>query len=87
MLIGYQVMPVSELFFVRYVRLDMPLSQIMSRPGRRAICEICGEEIMNGRELSNNYVVLSRACAGESYYHCCADSLAVESLITSTHND
>lgn len=69
MLFGYQVMPASELFVVQNVELDVPLSQTVSRPGRKAVCEVCGEEIMNGRETSNNGVVLCRACAGNRYYH------------------
>ena len=78
MLFGYQVMPASELFVVQHVQLNTPLSQIISRPGRKTICEICREEIINGREVLNEGAVLCRACAGESYYHCSADSLAVE---------
>ena len=77
MLLGYQVMSATELFVVHHVRLDMPLSQIISRPGKKTICEVCGEEIINGREILNNNDVLCRACAGESYYHCSADSLTV----------
>lgn len=78
MLFGYQVMPASELFVVQHVQLNTPLSQIISRPGRKTICEVCREEIINGREVLNEGAVLCRACAGESYYHCSADSLAVE---------
>jgi formylmethanofuran dehydrogenase subunit E len=78
MLFGYQVMPVSELFFVQHVRLNTPLAQIMSRPGRKTICEICGEEIINGRDVINNGSVLCIACAGDGYYHYSADSLAME---------
>ena len=79
MLVGYQKMPMSELFAVQTVKLNVPLSEIISRPGRKVICEICEEEIINGREVVNNGVVLCIACAGESYYHhCSADSPAVE---------
>jgi len=78
MLLGYQVMPMSELFVVQRVKLRMPLSEIISRPTRKAICEICEEEIMNGREVINHGVVLCLACAGESYYHYSADLLPAE---------
>lgn len=77
MLLGYQVLSASELFVVQHAQLDMPLSQIISRPGMKTICEICEEEIINGREVLNNGIVLCRACAGEGYYHYSADSLAV----------
>ena len=78
MLLGYQVMSASELFVVQHVELDMPLSQIIGRPGMKANCEVCKEEIMNGREVLNNEIVLCRACAGESYYHYSADSVTVK---------
>lgn len=78
MLFGYQVMSASDLFVVQQVKLNMPLSGLINRPGRKAICEICEEEIINGREVVNNGVVLCIACAGESYYHhCSADSPTV----------
>jgi len=78
MLLGYQVMSTSELFIVQRVKLKMPLSEMISRPTRKAICEICEEEIMNGREVVNHGVVLCLACAGESYYHCSVDSPTAE---------
>ena len=69
MLQGYQVMPNSELFTSQPVQLDMPLAQIISRAGKKAVCEICAEEIINGRELVNDGVILCRTCAGQGYYH------------------
>jgi len=79
MLLGYQVMSMSDLFTIQRVKLNMPLSELISRPGRKAICEICEEEIINGREVINKGVVLCIACSGESYYHhCSADSPTVE---------
>lgn len=68
MLLGYQSMPASELFVVQHVQLNLRLSQIISKPGKRVTCEVCGEEIINGREVSRENVILCRACAGESYY-------------------
>lgn len=67
-LIGYQLMPAAELFDAREVVLRTPIEQIISRPGRKALCAVCGEEIMNEREVVRDGVVLCRACAGESYY-------------------
>jgi len=69
MLLGYQVMTVSELFVVQHVQLDMPLSQIISRSSRKVICKVCGEEVINGREVFLNDTALCRTCAEESYYH------------------
>lgn len=69
MLLGYKLMPAADLFVVQSVQLDMTLGQIISRPGRKAICEICGEEIINGRERLKDGMILCRACSGEGYYH------------------
>jgi formylmethanofuran dehydrogenase subunit E len=78
MLLGYQVMSMSDLFTVQRVKLNMPLSELISQPGRKAICEICEEEIINGREVINKGVVLCIACSSEGYYHhCSADSPTV----------
>ena len=69
MLIAYQVMPVSELYIVEHICLDMPLTKIMSRPGVKVVCERCNEEIINGREIVNGGSILCSACAGNGYYH------------------
>jgi formylmethanofuran dehydrogenase subunit E len=69
MLLGYQSLPASELFVVQPVQLDVPLSQTISRAGRKAVCDICGEEIINGREISKDNLILCRACAGDGYFH------------------
>ena len=69
MLVGYQGMPASELFVAQPVRLNESPVQIISRPGRKAICEVCGEEIINGRERTKGGLILCRACSGDGYYH------------------
>jgi len=67
-LIGYQLMPCAELFDVQEVQLRTPIEQIISRPGRKALCAVCGEEIMNEREVVRDGASLCRACAGDGYY-------------------
>lgn len=67
-LLGYQRLPAEDLFSIQTVHLVTPVEQILSRPGRKAICEACGEEIINEREIRHNHMVMCRACAGEAYY-------------------
>lgn len=67
-LLGYQLMPAEELFTVQTVRLKTPIEKLVSQPSRRAVCEICGEEIINQREVTRGGRVLCRACAGQTYY-------------------
>ncbi len=69
MLLGYQRMPMSSLFEAMFVQLNMPVSDLISRPGVKAICDQCGEEIINQREVESAGVVLCRSCAGYGYYH------------------
>lgn len=68
MLKGYQVMPLATLFAVQSVQLNTPLSEIISRPGKKAICEFCSEEIINVREIIKDGAVICRSCAGDGYY-------------------
>ena len=72
-LLGYQSMPASDLLDVQAVHLTTPLEQILGRPGMKAICDTCGEEIMNGRETIQNSETLCRTCSGQSYYLLAAD--------------
>jgi len=66
---GYQLIPAELLFSSQLVELTTPIEDIISRPGVRAICMICGEEIMNQREVLQEGQVLCRSCAGDSYYY------------------
>jgi formylmethanofuran dehydrogenase subunit E len=66
---AYQIMPDDEMFTVTEVQLMTPIEAIVSRPGVRVNCDVCGEEIMNEREIQREGLTLCRACAGSSYYH------------------
>jgi formylmethanofuran dehydrogenase subunit E len=65
---AYQHMPADELFKVQNVSLRVPLERLISRPGKLTLCQHCGEEIMNEREMIIEGRTLCRACAGENYY-------------------
>lgn len=66
---AYQVMPDAEMFTVAEVQLTTSIEAIVSRPGVRVNCNVCGEEIMNEREIHHEGLTLCRSCAGGSYYH------------------
>ena len=68
MLLGYQRMPALELLKIQPVVLKTPLEDLLSRPGLRTRCEICDEEVINGREVAADGQILCRACAGLSYF-------------------
>ena len=65
---AYQVMPDEEMFVITEVQLATPIEDIVSRPGTRVDCDVCGEEIMNEREVKQGGLTLCRACAETSYY-------------------
>lgn len=65
---AYQIMPEEVMFRIQPVRLNMPVAKIVSRPGLRVNCEVCGEEIMNEREVRVNGMTLCQSCANRSYY-------------------
>jgi formylmethanofuran dehydrogenase subunit E len=67
-LLGYQHMPAAGLLTAQTVQLRAPLAEILSRPGLKAHCDFCGEEILNGREIERDGATLCQACAGEAYY-------------------
>jgi formylmethanofuran dehydrogenase subunit E len=68
-LAAYQVMPDEELFTVQSIELTVSLEKLLSKPGRKAMCAVCGEEIINEREVVQDGRTLCRACAGDSYWH------------------
>ncbi len=65
---GYQVIPDEELFFIEEVQLTTPVKEIISRAGVRVNCDICGEEIINEREILFGNQLYCKTCYGTSYY-------------------
>lgn len=68
---GYQLMPAAELLCAQDVLLAVDLDHIRSRPGQRAVCAVCREDIINERETRLGDDVLCRGCAGDRYYDRC----------------
>jgi molybdopterin-guanine dinucleotide biosynthesis protein MobB len=67
-LAAYQIMPDEDLLSAQMVQLTISLKKLISRPGLRVNCEICGEEISNEREITRQGAILCQSCAGASYY-------------------
>jgi formylmethanofuran dehydrogenase subunit E len=65
---AYQRMPDEELLSFQAVQLLTPVSQIISRPGVRVNCDVCGEEMINERYLISGGQTLCTACSGRGYY-------------------
>ena len=79
---AYQTMPDEEMFIVQEVALTTPIEHIVSRPGIRVNCDVCGEEIMNERETLCNGLTLCHVCADGGYYQpVIQDSMLVQDIV------
>lgn len=65
---AYQAMPDNELLNIQRVYLTTSIKRIISRARMRVNCEMCGEEIINERELVLDGHILCQACAHNGYY-------------------
>lgn len=79
---AYQVMPVEELLAFQPVSLCFPIDKIVSRAGLRVNCCLCGEEIINERQVVQAGRIYCRACAGGAYYQA-AQSVQISPILTS----
>ncbi len=68
-LAAYQTMPTEELLIAQPVTLTVSLAKIISQHGKRVVCDHCGEDIINEREVMRGDRTLCLDCAGHSYYH------------------
>jgi formylmethanofuran dehydrogenase subunit E len=67
-LIGFQRMPNEVLLHAQEVELTTSLEQINGRPKGKAICGLCGEEVINQREVYLGEAPMCQPCSGQSYY-------------------
>ena len=65
---AYQVMPEEDLLLVQEVAISFDLGAIVGKPGRRTACSVCGEEIINQREVVENGQTICRSFAGDKYW-------------------
>ncbi len=83
-LLSYQRLLDAELLDAQTVRLRTPIEQTISRAGCRAVCDVCGEEIINEREVIHAGTTLCRACCGQSYYVLAAELPAARAVAALT---
>ncbi|MBK7450131.1 MAG: TraR/DksA C4-type zinc finger protein [Anaerolineales bacterium] len=65
---AYQSMPDEEMLTMQEVCLNVSIEHIVSHPGIRVNCDVCGEEIMNEREVKRDKLTLCRTCDSSAYY-------------------
>jgi formylmethanofuran dehydrogenase subunit E len=59
------------------VALAFSLDSVFGRPGVRVTCAVCGEEVLNDRQVGVPDRPLCRGCAGERYYSATAAAARV----------
>jgi formylmethanofuran dehydrogenase subunit E len=65
---AYQRIPNEELLISREVTLTVDLTAILGKPGTRTTCCLCGEEVLNQREVMKDGQPMCKGCAGERYW-------------------
>jgi formylmethanofuran dehydrogenase subunit E len=79
---AYQIMPNEELLSAQAVTLTVSLAKIISTHGHRVVCEQCGEDIINEREVRADGEILCCACALGAYYSTNGHPIAIASPMT-----
>lgn len=67
-LTAYRQLSAEEMFGHEEVRVKFDVGAMVGKPGTRAACARCGEEILNQREVVRAGQTLCRSCAGEGYW-------------------
>ncbi|NLJ56882.1 MAG: formylmethanofuran dehydrogenase [Firmicutes bacterium] len=65
---AYRVMPLSELFTVQDVKVNLSELDMPGPTQAKAVCEICGATVRDGKEVIIEGRIHCRPCAGDSYY-------------------
>lgn len=58
----------EELFTLQHVTVEIGENELPGAPHSHAICDRCGEEISDGREVEVDGATLCKACANGGYY-------------------
>jgi formylmethanofuran dehydrogenase subunit E len=80
-LAAYQIMPNEELLDAQEVALTISMRAILSVPGRRVVCEQCGEDIINERFIQQGEKYLCYPCANGAYYSISCSQISADILI------
>lgn len=74
---AYRQWPADLLFDAARVQLNLDLAALLSLPGKRVVCQECGEEIVNEREVQRGGRLLCQDCAGDPYFVKIGDALNI----------
>ncbi len=60
--------PDCEMVILQEVEIKIPETDLPGSPREKAYCSVCGERVVDGREIKSGEKTLCRACAGTKYY-------------------
>jgi formylmethanofuran dehydrogenase subunit E len=60
--------PDEQLIILQDVQVNIPEFDLPGFPQKTAVCSVCGEKIMDGRDIERNGAVLCKGCANRTYY-------------------
>jgi formylmethanofuran dehydrogenase subunit E len=58
----------SDLVILEEVKIDVSQDDLPGSARKRTFCEVCGERVMDGRDVLKDGKTLCRGCAGMRYY-------------------
>jgi formylmethanofuran dehydrogenase subunit E len=58
----------SDLVILEDVKIDIAADDLPGHSHKKAFCQVCGERVMDGRDVTRDSQTLCRACAGVRYY-------------------
>ncbi|MBN1191973.1 MAG: TraR/DksA C4-type zinc finger protein [Dehalococcoidales bacterium] len=61
--------PDRDMVILQEVEVNIPETDLPGSPHKRAYCSVCGERIVDGREIIRDEKTFCRACAGSRYYN------------------
>lgn len=65
---AYKVLPEEKLFHIEEVIVHMNDTDLPGKPLRRILCETCGEEVNDGRDIEDQGKHYCKACYEGAYY-------------------
>jgi formylmethanofuran dehydrogenase subunit E len=60
--------PEPEILKIERVSIDIPDDDIPGFPQKKAVCSVCGEQVMDNRHIVSGGKVMCKNCGITSYY-------------------
>ncbi len=61
-------LPTEDFLILKPVRVRMGANELPGKPARIVMCELCGERVMDAKDLQKGGMTLCRSCAEGAYY-------------------